>query len=193
MLVEPGDDGIALPAFVGLALLGEIEDCCPAQGGQISLEGCGAVGANQQHRRVAAAAPPGVFERQPRLADAAQPGQRLADGRLVVALRERSEVRGERGKQGLAPLEQVAETRIRETDRLPDQPGLDQDVEQTGAPDLGGELVGRDETNSRVTIDAPQARQMLLLGGGLERVERVTVIPLGAALGHGDDQPVVVI
>ncbi len=193
MLVEPGDDGIALPAFVGLVLRGEIKDRRPAQGGQIALEGCAAVGANKQHRRVAAAAPPGVFERQPCLADAAQPGQRLGDGCLVVALWERSELDDQRGKQGLAPLEQVAEARVREIDRLPDQPGRDQDVEQARAPDLGGELVGRDEANSRVTVDAPQARQMLLLRGGRERVECVTLISLGAALGHGNDQALAVI
>ncbi len=61
MLLQPVDDRGSLPAFVPLVVLGEVEDRCRAQGGQIAVERLGAVRVDKQQRGVIAGMSPSVF------------------------------------------------------------------------------------------------------------------------------------
>ena len=191
--LQPTDDRIALLSFIRLFPLREIQNRGAAKGSQVAVQRFGAVGLDEQHRRVVAGMAPSIFDGQSRLAHAAHAGQRLHRCRSVVAHQNRSEASTDVVEQGLSSFEQVAQACVAKMGHLPNQAGFDQDVEQTRAPDIGGKLVCRDKVNAGIAFDALQARQMGLLRSLLGRVEEIALIPFGAALRHSDQQSLAMI
>ena len=82
VLPQPSQYRIALLAFVRLPLFGQVQNRRCAQGGQIALQGLAAVGGHEEQGGVFVGTPPGVFQRESRLADASQAVQHgCNDGR----------------------------------------------------------------------------------------------------------------
>ena len=95
VLPQPSQYRIALLAFVRLPLFGQVQDRRRAQGGQIALQRLATVGADEEQRRVFVGTPPGVFQREPRLADAAQAVQHPCNDGRGAAVRDTSEALGQ--------------------------------------------------------------------------------------------------
>ena len=92
--------------LVRLPLLGQVQDL--AQGRQIALQRFAAVSDDEEQRCVFAGTPPGVFQREPRLAYAAHAIQQPRDNRRGAALGNGPEALGEFAERGLAAFEELA-------------------------------------------------------------------------------------
>lgn len=142
---------------------------------------------------VAAAPAPGVFQRQPGLADAAQAAEGDAGGGAFLGLRRDAEQVGEPVKQAVAPDEQRAEAGLGQMHPSGDQPGGDEEIEQARAPHFGGQVIGVAEADAGEALHAGQPGEVGLLGGDLFGRRGVAGGAGGAGFGHGDDEVLAVV
>ena len=118
MLPQPLQHRGPLAGLVGLVLGRQAEPGGAGEGGQVALEGFGAVGVHQQQHAVGASVTPGVFKRQPGLAHATEAMEHRQCGRGVAAGGFVVEVCLELGEQGIAAEEELAQAVTGQVDRL---------------------------------------------------------------------------
>ena len=89
MGVQPTQRGLDLDRVLRRLLLRQIENLDARERGQARVQFRRIAGAHEQHRRVLRLAPQRIFDREPRLADPAEPMQRPAEHRRTLCGGER--------------------------------------------------------------------------------------------------------
>ncbi|MGA2493178.1 MAG: hypothetical protein ABSF67_09535 [Roseiarcus sp.] len=187
---EPAERGGDLRRVLARVLFRQIENVRPGERGEARVERGRRVGAHEQQRRMLALMPQRVFDRQPRLADPAQPMQRPPDDRRRPARVGRQGL-VQRIKVLLAALEEGAERgegEIFRATRRSFGACFRQEIKNDAVGDLIGEIVWAGEGAAGIALERLQPRQMLGLRGARSVRRRIGWSPHGRVGGLGDQQ-----
>ena len=192
---EPAERGGDLRRVLARVLLRQIENVRPGERGEARIERRRRIGAQKQQRRMLALVLQRVFDRQPRLADPAQPMQRPPDDRGSPA---RIRVQGfvQRIKRFLAALEERAERGEGEVFRAARRSfgaRFRQEIENCVEGDVFGEIVRAGERAAGITPHRLEPRQMRGLRGARSVRRRIVRSALGFVGGLGDQQQLAMI